>query len=239
MISTSHSWMVCLMAPWISLQMSHYCSQQVRCLRRYNPVHNPVPLRTQHLHRHRLPSMHIKSPPLQAAMAQHHAVLAAAMHQVQGRVSRALRTVLAQRILSSKKMLRKKRYGFTFVIHVQYTPHQHASHTYVIHPHTHTQARMQRNRESAHNSRQRKKMHAAELEQQNAQLTAQNKHLNGLVSQLATENMVLKQQLVAVCQATNTALPCVPGIVGVCELACVHRACVCPRVWLSQCIMST
>ncbi len=69
------------------------------------------------------------------------------------------------------------------------------------------QARMQRNRESAHQSRQRKRMQMDEVEQRCEQLKQQNSQLNQLVGRLTTENMGLKQQLVNVCHETGRPLP--------------------------------
>ncbi len=69
------------------------------------------------------------------------------------------------------------------------------------------QARMQRNRESAHQSRQRKRMQMDEVEQRCEQLKQHNNQLNQLVGRLTAENMGLKQQLVNVCQQTGRPLP--------------------------------
>lgn len=69
------------------------------------------------------------------------------------------------------------------------------------------QVRMQRNRESAQLSRQRKKMQLDEMERRNGDLVAQNKYLTGLVHQLTAENASLRHNLVHVCQTTNTPLP--------------------------------
>ncbi|KAL0037098.1 hypothetical protein WJX79_000251 [Trebouxia sp. C0005] len=71
-------------------------------------------------------------------------------------------------------------------------------------------ARMQRNRESAHQSRQRKRMQMDEVEQRCEQLKQQNSQLNQLVGRLTTENMGLKQQLVNVCHETGRPLPSPP-----------------------------
>lgn len=68
-------------------------------------------------------------------------------------------------------------------------------------------ARMQRNRESAHQSRQRKRMQMDEVEQRCEQLKQQNSQLNQLVGRLTSENMGLKQQLVNVCHETGRPLP--------------------------------
>ncbi|KAK9808728.1 hypothetical protein WJX72_002650 [[Myrmecia] bisecta] len=69
------------------------------------------------------------------------------------------------------------------------------------------QARMERNRESAHHSRQRKKMQLHEAEQRCQELQTQNNHLTGLVSRLTAENAALHHHLAAVCQRTGTPLP--------------------------------
>lgn len=66
---------------------------------------------------------------------------------------------------------------------------------------------MQRNRESAHQSRQRKRMQMDEVEQRCEQLKQHNSQLNQLVGHLTAENIGLKQQLVHVCQQTGHPLP--------------------------------
>jgi len=66
---------------------------------------------------------------------------------------------------------------------------------------------MQRNRESAHQSRQRKRMQMDEVEQRCEQLKQQNSQLNQLVGRLTAENMGLKQQLVNMCHETGRPLP--------------------------------
>lgn len=70
---------------------------------------------------------------------------------------------------------------------------------------------MQRNRESAHQSRQRKRMQASEVEQRCEQLKQHNSQLNELVGRLTAENIGLKQQLVGICQQTRTPLPLPPA----------------------------
>lgn len=66
---------------------------------------------------------------------------------------------------------------------------------------------MQRNRESAHQSRQRKRMQVEEVEQRCEQLKQHNSQLNQLVGRLTAETIGLKQQLVHVCQQTGHPLP--------------------------------
>ena len=73
------------------------------------------------------------------------------------------------------------------------------------------QARMQRNRESAHQSRQRKRMQLSEVEQRCEQLKQHNSQLNELVGRLTAENIGLKQQLVGICHQTGTPLPLPPA----------------------------
>lgn len=73
------------------------------------------------------------------------------------------------------------------------------------------QARMQRNRDSAHQSRQRKRMQLEEVEQRCEQLKQHNSQLNQLVGCLTAENMTLKQQLVNVCHQTGHPLPPPPA----------------------------
>ncbi|CAL8470217.1 g9759 [Coccomyxa elongata] len=75
------------------------------------------------------------------------------------------------------------------------------------------QARMQRNRESAMQSRQRRKMQLEELERRNAELQTQNTHLTGLVAGLSAENAALRHQLATV-QGNSTAPPGMPGQPG-------------------------
>ncbi|BDA44244.1 probable bZIP transcription factor 28 [Coccomyxa sp. Obi] len=75
------------------------------------------------------------------------------------------------------------------------------------------QARMQRNRESAMQSRQRRKMQLEELERRNAELQTQNTHLTGLVAGLSAENAALRHQLAAV-QGNSSAPPGVPAQPG-------------------------
>ena len=70
---------------------------------------------------------------------------------------------------------------------------------------------MQRNRESAHQSRQRKRLQMDEVEQRCEQLKQHNSQLNQLVGRLTAENMGLKQQLVHVCHQTGTQLPAPPA----------------------------
>ena len=66
---------------------------------------------------------------------------------------------------------------------------------------------MQRNRESAHQSRQRKRLQVEEVEQRCEQFKQHNSQLNQLVGRLTAENMGLKQQLVQICQQTGHPLP--------------------------------
>ena len=66
---------------------------------------------------------------------------------------------------------------------------------------------MQRNRESAQQSRQRKRMQMDEVEQRCEQFKQHNSQLNQLVGRLTAENMGLKQQLVHICQQTGHPLP--------------------------------
>lgn len=70
---------------------------------------------------------------------------------------------------------------------------------------------MQRNRESAHQSRQRKRMQASEVEQRCEQLKQHNSQLNELVGRLTAENIGLKQQLMGICQQTGAPLPPPPA----------------------------
>lgn len=70
---------------------------------------------------------------------------------------------------------------------------------------------MQRNRESAHQSRQRKRMQMTEVEQRNDQLKQHNSQLNDLVGRLTAENIGLKQQLVGICQQAGLPLPPPPA----------------------------
>ncbi|KAK9832201.1 hypothetical protein WJX74_002645 [Apatococcus lobatus] len=69
--------------------------------------------------------------------------------------------------------------------------------------------RMQRNRESAHQSRQRKKMQVEELSQRCDGLQQQNTYLSGMVTQLTAENAALRHQLAGVGQAP--AVPPAPA----------------------------
>lgn len=66
---------------------------------------------------------------------------------------------------------------------------------------------MQRNRESAQQSRQRKRMQMDEVEQRCEHLKQQNSQLHQVVGRLTAETMGLKQQLVHVCQQTGHPLP--------------------------------
>nr|QLC27630.1 bZIP transcription factor 4 [Chlorella sp. HS2] len=61
-------------------------------------------------------------------------------------------------------------------------------------------ARMQRNRENAQLSRQRKKQQMAELEARCATLGQQNTKLTAAVQRLTAENAMLRQQLALICQ---------------------------------------
>ncbi|KAL4440222.1 hypothetical protein ABPG75_003223 [Micractinium tetrahymenae] len=61
-------------------------------------------------------------------------------------------------------------------------------------------ARMQRNRENAQLSRQRKKQQMAELEARCATLTQHNAKLTAAVQRLTAENATLRQQLALICQ---------------------------------------
>lgn len=86
------------------------------------------------------------------------------------------------------------------------------------------QERMQRNRESAHLSRQRKKMQVDDLERRNTELGTQVKYLGGLVTQLGQENALLRHHLVAICQQTGAPLPPVatsppPGVASLMPMA--------------------
>lgn len=78
--------------------------------------------------------------------------------------------------------------------------------------HNLVQARMQRNRESAQQSRQRKRMQMDEVEQRCEQFKQHNSQLNQLVGRLTAENMGLKQQLVHICQQTGHPLPAPPPL---------------------------
>lgn len=62
------------------------------------------------------------------------------------------------------------------------------------------QARMQRNRENAQLSRQRKKAQMADLQARCTALTQHNAQLSGAVQRLTAENAQLRQQLALVCQ---------------------------------------
>lgn len=66
-------------------------------------------------------------------------------------------------------------------------------------------ARMQRNRENAQLSRQRKKQQMTGLEQRCAVLQQQNAQLTGVVTRLTAENAALRQQLALVCQQAGRA----------------------------------
>ncbi|EFN52810.1 hypothetical protein CHLNCDRAFT_138475 [Chlorella variabilis] len=66
-------------------------------------------------------------------------------------------------------------------------------------------ARMQRNRENAQLSRQRKKQQMSELEARCGTLTQRNAQLAATVQRLTAENMQLRQQLVLVCQQAGRA----------------------------------
>lgn len=70
---------------------------------------------------------------------------------------------------------------------------------------------MQRNRESAHQSRQRKRMQISEVEERCEQLKQHNSQLNELVGRLTAENIGLKQQLVGICHQTGVPLPPPPA----------------------------
>jgi hypothetical protein len=74
------------------------------------------------------------------------------------------------------------------------------------------QARMQRNRENAQLSRQRKKQQMADLEVRCKSLTQQNVRLTGAVQRLTAENAQLRQQLALVCtQAGVRSAGAAPG----------------------------
>lgn len=73
-------------------------------------------------------------------------------------------------------------------------------------------ARMQRNRENAHLSRQRKKQQMLELQQQTTQLRLQTTQLTGLVHQLVAENCILRRHLAEACTKAGSAVPVVPSI---------------------------
>ncbi|KAK9804121.1 hypothetical protein WJX73_001080 [Symbiochloris irregularis] len=68
-------------------------------------------------------------------------------------------------------------------------------------------ARMQRNRESAHNSRQRKKLQTHELDRRCQELQTLNTHLTGMVSQLTAEVSMLRHQLVMVTSQQQAGAP--------------------------------
>lgn len=77
---------------------------------------------------------------------------------------------------------------------------------------------MQRNRENAQLSRQRKKQQMADLETRCATLAQQNTKLTAAVQRLTAENAMLRQQLALICQqagrnaaATQKAGPAKPG----------------------------
>lgn len=66
-------------------------------------------------------------------------------------------------------------------------------------------ARLQRNKESAHLSRQRKKMYVDELEQRCRMLQRTNTELHALVGRLTNENKALREQMTYIFQHNNTA----------------------------------
>jgi hypothetical protein len=72
-------------------------------------------------------------------------------------------------------------------------------------------ARMQRNRENAYLSRQRKKQQMAELQQTCTQLKGQATQLTCLVHRLVAENCLLRHHLGAACQKAGTPVPDVPS----------------------------
>jgi len=72
-------------------------------------------------------------------------------------------------------------------------------------------ARMQRNRENAYLSRQRKKQQMAELQQTCTQLRGQATQLTCLVHRLGAENCLLRHHLTAACQKAGMPLPDVPS----------------------------
>jgi hypothetical protein len=71
--------------------------------------------------------------------------------------------------------------------------------------------RMQRNRENAHLSRQRKKQQMSELEQQCSQLRNQNTHLAGFMHRMIAENCLLRRHLMETCAKANVPVPIVPS----------------------------
>jgi hypothetical protein len=72
-------------------------------------------------------------------------------------------------------------------------------------------ARMQRNRENAYLSRQRKKQQMSELQTQCTQLKGQTTQLTCLVHRLVAENCLLRHHLGAACQKAGMPVPDVPS----------------------------
>ncbi|KAL4519164.1 hypothetical protein Ndes2526A_g00264 [Nannochloris sp. 'desiccata'] len=72
-------------------------------------------------------------------------------------------------------------------------------------------ARMQRNRENAYLSRQRKKQQMAELQQTCTQLRGQATQLTCLVHRLVAENCLLRHHLGSACQKAGMPVPDVPS----------------------------
>ena len=75
-------------------------------------------------------------------------------------------------------------------------------------------ARMQRNRENAFLSRQRKKQQMMQLQQACGQLKGQNTQLSCLLQRLAAENCLLRHHLGAVCKQSGVDVPDIPSVMS-------------------------
>ena len=73
-------------------------------------------------------------------------------------------------------------------------------------------ARMQRNRENAYLSRQRKKQQMFELHQTCTQLRGHNTNLTAFIQRLVAENCLLRHHLGVVCVKAGVAMPDVPSV---------------------------
>lgn len=75
------------------------------------------------------------------------------------------------------------------------------------------QIRMQRNRENAYLSRQRKRQQMLQLQQLSAHLRNQNDQLLGLIRRMVAENCLLRHHLGSACKAANIPVPEVPSTI--------------------------
>jgi hypothetical protein len=78
---------------------------------------------------------------------------------------------------------------------------------------------MQRNRENAHLSRQRKKQQMNELQAQCTQLRSQNTQLTCLVHRMVAENCLLRHHLGGACKQANIPVPEVPSAMRAAQAA--------------------